>query len=94
MVGPKDLKKYRQIIEEALVALGRDDVGVGEVTPSGETALSMTFSRGTHTCTAEVQIDRLQDRGQAHTAVNAAILPLSKDVAHDSMEKAQAREGR
>ena len=36
MLKPKDLEKYRAAIEEALVALGRDDVGVGEVKASSE----------------------------------------------------------
>jgi len=91
MLKPKDLEKYRAAIEEALVALGRDDVGVGEVKASSENMLSVTLSRGTRNYVVDIAVDRLNDRGHAHAALSAAILGLSKDVAHEAMDKAQLR---
>ena len=88
---PKELEKYRAAIEEALVALGRDDVGVGEVKASSENTLSVTLSRGTRNYVVDIPVDRLNDRGHAHAALSAAILGLSKDVAHEAMDKAQLR---
>ena len=88
---PKELEKYRAAIEEALVALGRDDVGVGEVKASSENMLSVTLSRGTRNYVVDIPVDRLNDRGHAHAALSAAILGLSKDVAHEAMDKAQLR---
>jgi hypothetical protein len=91
MLKPKDLEKYRAAIEEALVALGRDDVGVGEVKASSENTLSVTLSRGTHNYAVDLPVEKLNDRGTAHATMSAAILGLSKDVAHESMDKAQLR---
>jgi hypothetical protein len=91
MVKPKDLEKYRAAIEEALVALGRDDVGVGEVKASSENTLSVTLSRGTHNYAVDLPVEKLNDRGTAHATLSAAILGLSKEVAHESMDKAQLR---
>ena len=91
MLKPKELEKYRAAIEEALVALGRDDVGVGEVKESSENMLSVTLSRGTHSSAVDLPVEKLNDRGSAHAALSAAILGLSKDVAHESMDKAQLR---
>ena len=92
MLKPKELERYRAAIEEALVALGRDDVGVGEVKASSENnMLSVTLSRGTHSYDVDLPVEKLNDRGTAHAALSAAILGLSKDVAHESMDKAQLR---
>ncbi|HLJ60277.1 MAG TPA: hypothetical protein VKZ50_11155 [bacterium] len=87
MSTPKDLKRYRQIIEEATVGLGRDDVGVGDVTETRDGVLAVTFSRGAHSTVEEIPVDALRDRGQANQALVKAIRGLSKEVAQEALHK-------
>ena len=84
---PKELDKYRRIVEEAVVALGRDDVGVN-VEDGGPGMLGVTFSRGAHTHTAQIPVDALGTHGAAHAAVTGAVLALSKAVAQEALAKA------
>lgn len=88
MLSEKDLQGYRLAIEEAVVGVGRDDVGVGEVKEVREGMIEVTFSRGTHTSTAEIPVDQLTDHEHVRKAVNTAILSLSKEVAQEALHKA------
>ncbi len=87
MLTRKDLDMYRRVVEEAVVALGRDDIGVN-VEDGGDGMLAVTFSRGAHTHTARIPLDALQDHGRAHVAVNGALLVLSKEIAQEALAKA------
>ena len=87
MLTPKDADRYRLVIEEAVAALGRDDVGV-KVEDGGEGMLAVTFSRGTRTHQAKVPMEALQEHEQAHITVNKALLALSKAVAQEAVTKA------
>jgi hypothetical protein len=87
MSTPKDLAKYRQVVEEAVVALGRDDVGVN-VEDGGDGMLAVTFSRGAHTHTARIPLDALKTHEGAHAAVNGALLAFSKRIAQEAISKA------
>ncbi len=88
MLTSKDLQRYRQIIEEAVVGLGRDDMGIGEVVEAREGVLSVTFSRGAHTFVADIPADALQDKESAERAVRGVLITLSKRVAQESLQKA------
>jgi hypothetical protein len=87
MLSPKDLDKYRRVVEEAVVALGRDDIGVN-VEDGGDGMLAVTFSRGTHSHAAQIPVDALQHHEQARIAINGALLGLSKVVAQEAVAKA------
>jgi hypothetical protein len=89
MVGPKELRELKRRIEETLVAMGRDDVGVGEVSEPREGVLGVTFSRGSHTHTAEVPLNELQNSQQARITVTRAILHLSKEIEQETMATAE-----
>ncbi|HET9002117.1 MAG TPA: hypothetical protein VFP86_20950 [bacterium] len=84
---PKELDKYRRIVEEAVVALGRDDVGVN-VEDGGPGVLAVTFSRGAHSHSASIPMDQLSTHEAAHAAVTGAVLALSKAVAQEALAKA------
>jgi hypothetical protein len=88
MSTTKDLKRYRQTIEEAIIGLGRDDVGVGEVQEAQNGMLSVELSRGTHSTVEEIPVDALRDRGQMNQAIVKAIRGLSKEVSQDALDKA------
>ncbi len=87
MVTPKDLARYREVVEEAVVALGRDDVGV-TVEDGGEGLLAVTFLRGARTHTARIPLDALKTHQGAHAAVNGALLVFSKRIAQEAISKA------
>lgn len=86
MLTPKDLAKYRAIVEEAVVALGRDDIGVN-AEDGGPGVLAVMFSHGKHSHTAYIPVDALQTHESAHIAVNGAVLALSKAVAQEALSK-------
>lgn len=86
MLAPRDLARYRAIIEEAVVALGRDDIGVN-AEEGGPGVLAVMFSHGKHSHTAHIPLDALQTHESAHIAVNGAVLALSKAVAQEALSK-------
>ena len=86
MLPPKALARYRAIIEEAVVALGRDDIGVN-AEDGGPGVLAVMFSHGKHSHTAYIPVDALQTHESAHIAVNGAVLALSKAVAQEALSK-------
>jgi hypothetical protein len=88
MLTKKDLQKYHQVIEEAVVGLGRDDIGVGDVTEAREGVLTVTFSRGSHTSVEDIPVDKLQNKEDAERAVRSVMLALSKRIAQESLHKA------
>jgi len=88
MRASKNLAQYRQALQEAVGALGRDDIGVGEVRLIRDGVLAVTFQRGTHQDVREIPVDTLQRRDTAHQAVTEAIRPLSKEVEREVMERA------
>lgn len=66
MLSARERERYRRTIEEVLARLGRDDVGVGELTEAREGMLAVTFSRGSHTHRVELPLERLRDRDRGH----------------------------
>lgn len=89
MADPKELQEYRRFIEQTLVAMGRDDVGVGDVTEKSEGVLGVTLSRGSHTHTVDVPVASLQQNEQARVAITRAIFGLSKAIEKETMEIAE-----
>jgi hypothetical protein len=89
MSDPKALQEYRRFIEQTLVAMGRDDVGVGEVVEKGAGVLGVTLSRGSHTHTVDVPVAYLRQNEQARIAITRAIFGLSKAVEKETMEIAE-----
>lgn len=85
MLAVKDVERYRQVIQEAVADLGRDDVGVGEVRVGDDGVLAVELRRGTHSDVREISVEALQNRETAHQAVMKAIRPLTKEVEQDVM---------
>ncbi|HLW60408.1 MAG TPA: hypothetical protein VKV57_10865 [bacterium] len=88
MIAAKDFKKYRGVVEQAVAALGRDDVGVGSIEVTGDDTLIVTFSRGTYVHTAHIPVGALGGQESANAAVNVALLGLSKRISQDVLSKA------
>ena len=88
MLSHKDLEKYRQVIQEAVANIGRDDMGVGEVREISGGMLSVEFRRGTHRDVREIAVGELQTRELANQAALKAIRPLSKEVEQEALRNA------
>ena len=88
MLSHKDLEKYRQVIQEAVANIGRDDMGVGEVREISAGTLSVEFRRGTHRDVREIAVGELQTRELANQAALKAIRPLSKEVEQEALRNA------
>lgn len=87
MPATKALEKYRHTVEQAVAAMGRDDLGVS-VSDGGGGMLAVTFSRGSREQTAHVCVWELEDRGRAHLAVKTALLAFSKRIAQETLVRA------
>lgn len=89
MLTHKELEGYKRVIEETLTALGREDVGVGDVAEKSGGMLAVALSRGAHTQTVEVPIDELRGKERARTAMGRAIIGLSKAIEKETIETAE-----
>ncbi len=89
MLKHKEIEECRRVIQETLTALGRDDVGVGDVAEKSEGMLAVALSRGGHTQTVEVPIDQLRGKEQARATIGRAIIGLSKAIEKETMETAE-----
>jgi len=76
----KVVRESQKVIEDALIAMGREDVAVEEVGVPDDGALPVTFVRGLHSYTASVRLDELKDPERARATINRAIMGLSKEV--------------
>lgn len=88
MADPKALQEYKGFIEQTLVAMGRDDVGVGDVVDKGDGMLGVTLSRGSHTHTVDVPVASLQQNEQARVAMTRAMFGLSKEIEQETIDTA------
>ena len=87
MAIAKELVKYRHTVEQAVAAIGRDDLGVS-VSDEGGGMLAVTFSRGSREHIAHVCAWELQDRERARLTVKTALLAFSKRIAQESLVRA------
>lgn len=75
-----DLEKYRRLLTEHLMGLGRDDIAIGQLSESEPGQLRVQFVRGTLQHEATIPVDNLNDREQARQTLNEAFRMLSKAV--------------
>ncbi len=87
MPSIKALGKYRHTVEQAVTAIGRDDLGVC-VSDEGGGMLAVTFSRGSREHIAHVSVWELQNPEQARLAVKTALLVFSKRIAQETLVRA------
>ena len=88
MATTRDLETYRRAVEEAVMALGRDDVGVGDVESAEPGMVTVRFSRGRHAHIARIPIAALDQREEAYAVIMAALLALNKRTSLEALAKA------
>ncbi|HET6782080.1 MAG TPA: hypothetical protein VFH67_08280 [bacterium] len=86
-----ELEKYRMLISQYLGEMGRDDIDVGLVEEIDQGRLRVEFIKGPMRRDAEVPVYDLKNPEQARSAINIALLQLSKAVAKEHI--AEAKEG-
>ena len=84
-----DTGKLRDQLQELVMHLGRDDIGVGEVTEV-EDRVQFTLTRGDHALKGEMPIDALHDHERALAAMLAIVPGLSKAIERDHIEAAHS----
>ena len=87
MPATRALEKYRHTVEQAVTAIGRDDLGIS-VSDEGGGMLAVIFSRGSREHIAHVCVWELQDRERARHAVKTALLVFSKRIAQETLVRA------
>jgi hypothetical protein len=68
--------------------LGRDDIGVGEVSES-DGRVRLTLTRGDHALQADMPLDVLADHERALAAMLAIVPALSKVIEPEHLEAAR-----
>ncbi len=86
----KELAASRELVQQLVNSLGRDDIGVGEV-HEADGRLVFSLTRGDHTYRAELPVELLADEDKARSTMMAIIPKLSKAVEREHLEEA-ARE--
>jgi hypothetical protein len=84
----KELKAHREFLQTLLSSLGRDDIGVGELSEV-DGMLVFALTRGDHTYRAELPVGLIVDRDKAKSAMAALIPRLSKVIEREHIEAAQ-----
>lgn len=84
-MAARDLETHRNTLQALVSSLGRDDIGVGEVSQENG-RLRFTLTRGEHSHTDEIPIDVLADRERAMAKLMAILPKISKPVEEKHLE--------
>ena len=82
-------EKHRDRLQELVTHLGRDDIGVGEVSES-DGRVHFTLSRGEHSLQADMPLEVLEDHDRALAAMLAIVPDLSKAIEREHIEAARS----
>ncbi len=74
------VEQWRRLLENYLARLGRDDIGIGDVTESGANELQIEFIKGGIRRSTTLPLDSLGDFERAREGLNVALLRISKEV--------------
>jgi hypothetical protein len=87
-MGIDRLEDWRKLLEHHLARLGRDDIGIGNVTPTDTGQLQIEFIKGAMRNEATIPVEELQDPDRARGAMNAALLRFSKAIEQQHIQAA------
>lgn len=87
-MGIERLEDWRKLLEQHLARLGRDDIGIGEITQTDTGHLQIEFINGTMRRNATIALEELQDSERARGALNAALLRISKAIEQQHIQAA------
>ncbi len=81
------ITETRNAVQAIISALGRDDIGVGDVSHEGD-AVHFTLTKGRFTHSDQISADLLADKERALPALNGILLKLSKAIESEHIEAA------
>jgi hypothetical protein len=84
----KELIAHREMLQQLVTGLGRDDIGIGEVTKE-EGRLVFTLTRGELSHQAELPLEILTDKDRVRAAMMAIIPKISKQIEQQHLQAAQ-----
>lgn len=87
-MGTREHGKHRDRLQELVTHLGRDDIGVGEVSESDD-RVRFTLTRGDHALQADMPLDVLADHDRALAAMLAIVPALSKAIEEEHIKAAR-----
>lgn len=87
-MGIERLEDWRKLLEQHLARLGRDDIGIGDVTAIETGQLQIEFIKGTMRRNATIAVEDLQDPDRARGALNMALLRISKAIEQQHIQAA------
>ncbi len=85
----KELLAHQEMLQQIVSGLGRDDIGVGEVTKGENERLMFTLTRGELSYQAELPLEILTDKDRARAAMMAIIPKISKQIEREYLQAAQ-----
>jgi len=85
----KELVAHREMLQQLVSGLGRDDIGVGEVSKGEDGRLVFTLTRGELSHQAELSPEILTDKDRARAAMMAIIPKISKQIEREYLQAAQ-----
>lgn len=87
-MGIQRHEDWRKLLERHLAVLGRDDIGIGEVSPVDDNQLRIEFIKGSMRRDATIPIADLQDPDRARSALTTALLRISKQIEQQHIQAA------
>ena len=87
-MGIVRLEDWRKLLEQHLARLGRDDIGIGDITGTDTGQLQIEFIKGAMRRHATIAVGDLQDPDRARGAMNAALLRISKAIEQQHIQAA------
>jgi hypothetical protein len=71
--------QMKALLREYVGALGRDDIGVGDVSEAGG-VISFTLTKGEHSHRGQMHADLLENRDRALQALTEIVMKISKPI--------------
>jgi hypothetical protein len=86
-VNERQIDDIRNTLQAVISALGRDDIGVGDVSQDDGT-VHFTLTRGHFTHSDDIPADLLADKQRALAHLNGIVRKLSKQIESEHIERA------
>lgn len=86
-MNERQIEDARNTLQGMISALGRDDIGVGEVSHR-DGVIYFTLTKGRFTHKGQIPADVLADKQQAVAHVTGIVRKLSKEIESEHIEQA------
>jgi hypothetical protein len=88
-MASQSLAKHQELLQDLVAGLGRDDIGVGDVTESGG-MVHFTLRKGDYEHRDQIPVEALTEPDRALPLVLAMLPKISKPIERQHIAKAEA----